>query len=211
MIDTEDCADSYVADGTANPRSIGFRILDPSYLFVLADGVPQDLNSDYTISGDYDGGQGRFTPNPIMPWPAGTVIFYKRVTQPLQKAKILPGVPLPSAAVERELDRRAMIEQDLGREIDRAPKVPDGEPAMAPFPTIAGRSSRLPIWDEQGNFSALAALAGTGTGIVSIAPNGTPSAIDLSLLIPRPNPNSFHGGPWDGSGGGQPYHGGAWA
>lgn len=152
-IDTDLCADSYVADGTANPRSIGFRILHPEDLIVLADGVEQIENLHYTVSGDWNAGTGIFTPNAVTPWAAGTEIFYKRATPPRQAYEIPAGIPLKSASVELELDRRAMIEAEHRLWLLRTVSMPDGEGGFT-LPDISQRAGKLLV------------LGNDGTGVV---------------------------------------------
>lgn len=126
-IDAEICSDSYVADGTLTPRSIGFKVLNAAELVVLADGETQTLDGQYTLSGDLPSGAGIITP--IVAWPAGTIIFYKRVSVEQQRYNVPSGVPLTGPKLELELDRRALIEQEIRLNLTRVLTLPDGEVA----------------------------------------------------------------------------------
>lgn len=137
-VETLICEDSYVADGTATPRSIGFPILDPDYLRVWRDGAPLTLGTDYSIAGDFRGGTGSIVPS--SPWANGAVIRYARSTVIIQRAAIPPGQPLPSRSIEQQLDRQVMIVQEQRDLIDdtvsRALLLPEGEGYAGKYPIV---------------------------------------------------------------------------
>jgi hypothetical protein len=137
-------SDTYVSDGTATPRSIGFALLDASHLVLTVDGVAKTLNAHYTITGNLRiKTQSEVLSGVITPTPAfanGAVIAYRRVTPNIQQYNSDPGVPLSADQLELELDRRAMIEQEqaagLGDLAARAIKVSEEE--VAPDVDLTG-------------------------------------------------------------------------
>ena len=156
---------SYVADGAATPRAIGFPIGDPIYLIVEVDGVVQTLGADYTISGFYSTGGGVIVPQ--VAWASGAKVRYYRESLLLQEAALPAGQPLPSRKLETQLDRDVMRIQEIGREIERTVRVPRGEAGLL-FPAKAQRANTLPIFDADGQIASLndsnkiVALSGTG-------------------------------------------------
>lgn len=138
--DTLICEDSYVADGTANPRDIGFPIADPAYLVIEVDGVVQTLGADYLVDGDFSGVTGRILPQ--APWASGATVRYYRNTVLRQAAELPAGRPLPSRRLEAQLDRDVMRIQELDVDLGRALKIPRGETA----PTLPDAADRAGKW-----------------------------------------------------------------
>lgn len=135
---------TYVSDGTATARSIGFALLEAGHLIVAVDGVVKTLNLHYTVTGNLRAGTGSFTPAPA--FANGATVSYRRVTPNIQQCDTEAGVALPAETIELELDRRAMIEQEAARDLAevtaRALLVPVGEVAP-PFPGLAGQVGKV--------------------------------------------------------------------
>lgn len=133
-IETLICEDSYVADGTTNPRNIGFPVADPSYLTLEVDGVSQTLGTHYIIDGDYSAGLGRIVPQ--IAWADGAAVHYYRVTRLMQGAAIPAGKPLPSRSLEAQLDRDVMRIQEIGAMMSRMPTIPRHGEVDGLFPVV---------------------------------------------------------------------------
>lgn len=133
-VETLICEDSYIADGTASPRSIGFPLLDPSYLLVWLDGEPLTLGADFTITGDIVAGTASFVPSSA--WASGAIVRYARATTKVQRAAIPPGQPLPSRSIEQQLDRQTMIAQEIEGVLDRTLKIPIEERVEGKLPVV---------------------------------------------------------------------------
>jgi len=155
-IETLICEDSYVADGTANPRNIGFPIADPTFLTVEVDGIQQTQGAHYTIIGDYAGGLGAIVP--ISPWADGAAVRYYRVTRLVQDAAIPAGQPLPARRIEAQLDRNVMRTQEIGADVVRAVKVPRGEGEFN-LPASTDRAGQFLAFDGAGR-----PIPASGTG-----------------------------------------------
>lgn len=101
------------------------------------------LGTDYEVTGNLRTGTGSI--RTLRAFTAGAIVTVKRRTARLQEAETPPHEPLPSEAIERELDRRAMIEGELFGEIaglsDRALKWPAGQVAavMQPKANFVGK------------------------------------------------------------------------
>lgn len=128
------CEDSYFADGTANPRDIGFQLASPDHLIVEVDGVRQALGSAYLVNGDYLGGGGQIIP--FAPWAEGAVVDYFRETPLLQPASLPAGQPLPSRSIEAQLDRSVMRIQEIARDLSRAPLLPRNGGVLGQFAVV---------------------------------------------------------------------------
>lgn len=171
---------SFLADGLATPRNIGFRLIDNSDLVVTANGAAQTLNVHYQLTGTYPAQQMI----PITPfWANGVVVRYERQTPARQLYDMVAGVPMQAETMEKELDRNAMAVLDMSGELDvlasRALMVPAGEIAGT-LPSSADMIDRLLVGDAQGQLkrsgftaSALALLlsAAFAPGPVQFAQN----------------------------------------
>lgn len=81
--------------------------------------------ADYTLGGN--GAQGSGTITAAAAYPADDLFRVERHTSLLQPEEFQPFQDLDSAALERGLDRIALVNSDQARELDRAIKVPFGE------------------------------------------------------------------------------------
>jgi hypothetical protein len=130
---------SYVADGLATPRNIGFPLQSAADLIVKVNGVSQALNTHYTITGPLS--------NPVMTplspfWANGAIVRYRRKTPAIQDYDAQAGVALSAEGLEATLDRNVMAIQDIeGEQADlesRAITVEEG--LVAPGLALAGLS-----------------------------------------------------------------------
>ena len=181
-IETLICEDSYVADGTTNPRSIGFPIADPSYLSIEVDGVLQTLGTHYLIDGDYAAGAGRIVPQ--VAWASGAAVDYFRVTRLMQAAAIPAGKPLPSRSLEAQLDRDVMRIQEIGGELSRVPTIPRRGGVSGKFPVVNADDD----WSWASGTGADDGLRtdlaeGDGPLLLGFQQSGDPDATKFSLLL----------------------------
>lgn len=100
--------DSFVSSGIATPRTIPFPFRAAADLIVTVDGAPRRLNVDYQIGGAYPTAQ-------LVPLAgfavAGARVQLRRRTPARQDYRI-SSTALKAAALETELDRSAMVQQD---------------------------------------------------------------------------------------------------
>lgn len=156
---------SYVADGLATPRSVGFPLESTSDLIVKVNGAQQTLNVHYSITGPLS------APilTPLSPfWANGAVVRYRRKTPAKQQYNAQPGVDLKSADLEKQLDRQTMAIQDIDGQVEdfgaRALLVPDGQ-FSAPVPWGAAAGGKV------------LGYGATGETLVAINPGGADSAL----------------------------------
>lgn len=153
---------SYIPAGAMLAESLaGVVFINASDLVVTdAAAAVQVLGTDYEITGN--GRTGAASIRTLRVYGAGIVLTVTRVTESAQLANIQPNQPLPAEAVETELDRRALIEQEGRREIgvlnQRALKVPAGEVAPV-MPTLAQRIGKFFTWGAAGEI-----IPASGTG-----------------------------------------------
>lgn len=136
---------SYNPGASMAPQAIPFKFLDPAHVVVThVDGITGVTailvnGTDYTITGDGDAVAASITATAV--WPVADLFHLTRATGLRQEADLLSHESLPSKEVERELDRRALIEQEQRSIIDdtknRSILVPEGETAPD-FSTLAG-------------------------------------------------------------------------
>lgn len=164
---------SYVADGLATPRNVGFPLESATDLIVKVNGILQTLNLHYSINGSLS--------NPVMTplspfWANGATVRYKRKTPAKQEYDAQAGVALQAESLEAALDRNAMVAQDLSGDMAeleaRAIRVPEGENA-AELPPLASRAGKVAAFDGLGNIIAfLGLLAGVPAIAANIATDG---------------------------------------
>lgn len=112
----------YTGDNSTDTFAYNNKIFVDSDLKVYLDAVLQTLDTDYTVSGEGTEGGGNvvFTTPPG----SGVEIIIVRDVPNTQGTDLPPGGPFPASAVEDEFDKRAIIDQQLQEEVDRALKIP---------------------------------------------------------------------------------------
>lgn len=141
----------YAGDGVTVAFSFPLRFLEDGDLrisLIDADDVEtvQTISTHYSVggAGAPSGGTVTFVTAP----PPGVTVRLARRTNPKQTIDFTDSNRVPGDTLEAQLDRFAMIAQDLYRELERAPKVPYGVDA----PDISvGASGTVPQWDADGN------------------------------------------------------------
>lgn len=166
------------------------------------------LNQDYALDGNGAAKLGRI--RALRPFAAADQIEVRRATALRQRAKIKPHEPLPADAVERQLDRHTLSQQEIDRRLidtdSRALLAPEGE-TLADLPNREARKDRLSRFDGAGNLATVAPLAGQ-QALVSLTPAGVPVALSLAAVIPSPSLTDFDGGLYGVEGSGQTFDGG---
>jgi hypothetical protein len=153
---------SYVPAGAMLAESLaGLVFIDPSDLVVTdPDDIVQVLGTDYEITGNGRTGAGSI--RTLRAYGAGIVMTITRVTPSIQQADINPNQPLPAEAIELELDRRALVEQENNRDLSalsaRALQFPKGEVTTS-LPSKAAVAGKFLAFDAEGN-----PVAATGFG-----------------------------------------------
>ena len=132
---------SYYPGAAQAPERIPFQFLDIADLHVTADltGLLLVAGTDYVISGS--GQAATATITTLRTFASNDMVTIRRVSARVQQAVTEPFKPLPAADIGRELDRRAMVEQELDGEISRALKVPRGQ--VGPLVDLRGAEGKI--------------------------------------------------------------------
>lgn len=131
---------SYIPAGSMLAESLaGLVFIDAANLVVTdPNDAVQVLGTDYEITGN--GRTGTASIRTLRVYAGGLVLTVTRTTPSVQEANIEPQQPLPAEAVEKELDRRALIEQETRRSLAEfdtlALQVPKGQ--VAPVVDMTG-------------------------------------------------------------------------
>lgn len=126
MLNAVDARNQYTASGTNDTFAYGFKILANTDIQVFADAVEQTLTTHYTVTGlgVLTGGNIVFVTDPV----ANTIITIIR-KQPLsQLSDYVPNEPFPNERIEKDYDKKVMIDQMLQEQIARALKLPVQSP-----------------------------------------------------------------------------------
>jgi len=139
------------------------------------DGVVQVQGTDYEITGNLRTGTASI--RTLRAYPVGVALDVRRVTDRVQKASIPFGQPLPSQAIERELDRQALISGEQDVEMTRAVRVPVGQ--VGPdFPSLDDAEGHvlgvaggklIPVQNDLISAASDAALASTARMLAQAA------------------------------------------
>ena len=185
---------SYIPAGAMLAESLaGLVFLNANDLVVTdPDDAVQVLGTDYEITGNGRTGAGSI--RTLRAYAGGLVLTVTRVTPSVQEANIEAQQPLPAEAIETELDRRALIEQETragfnlleGRVLKAVPGELGG--TLPPLATGVGKflsrtaSDEWFFTDGGGADDALRADLGTGPGsaLVKFSPGGT-GAVDSDV------------------------------
>lgn len=199
---------SYKPGSAMAPEAIGFQFLDPSDIEVVhvaaATGVRTTLvpGTDYIIAGDAMGDAATITATAV--WPADDDFVVTRRTAMLQSTSLVPQEPLKAKALERQLDRLALVDQEhdgrIGAVEDSAIFAAPNEPGFA-LPAKVARAGRLAAFSDllsgatlipiELTAADLAALAGQDVAIGVLASNiNVLLAVDADLA----NVNAVAGG-----------------
>jgi len=110
----------YTADGTATVFAYTNKIFADADLEVRSGGTLQTLTTNYTISGAgaVTGGNVTYVTAPAN----GVLIVITRVVADTQATVYPAGGSLPSGVIEDDIDRRTIVSQQQGEEINRAIK-----------------------------------------------------------------------------------------
>lgn len=155
-VSTQIVSHSYYPGGAMAPERIPFQFLDSAHVIVeTVDGVQQMAGADYSISGDGRAAQGFVTT--LKAYAPDVKLMVRRRTPALQDAVTDPFKPLPAHTLERELDRRALIEQEVADEAGRSFRAPIGETVGA-IPPLAQRGGRLALYGFDGEMLAIDTL-----------------------------------------------------
>lgn len=124
-------------------------------------GAVQILGTDYEVTGNLRTGTASI--RTLRAYTAGVQLTVTRRTQRRQDARLSPTQPLPATKIEAELDRRALIEQEIDARLAdlgyRALLVPIGEGGQV-LPSQAARTGKFLIGLPDGSIGA---SSGTGT------------------------------------------------
>lgn len=152
-VSTEIIMHSYYPGDAMAEELIPFQFLDADHVTVNVVGNADALvaGTDYVITGD---GRARAAKiRTLRVFPADEQLRLLRVTAMRQDAITDPFKPLPAEQVGRELDRRAMIEQELGSEVGRSLQVPLGE-AGPTLPSVSERAGKFLVGLPGGGIGA---------------------------------------------------------
>ncbi|MGB3928834.1 MAG: hypothetical protein WBL20_07715, partial [Sphingobium sp.] len=129
----------YFPGAAMAPEHLPFQFLADDHLIVTAlpGDAPQVAGTDYVIEGD--GAAGTATIRALRDFGVDGELQIVRVTARRQEAVTEAFKPLPAAAIGRELDRRALVEQEIGDLAGRGIVLPFGEQGVV-LPRAAERA-----------------------------------------------------------------------
>lgn len=163
----------YLGDGTTIAFPVTFVFWQADDLeVVLTDAAGAETvwvrGTHYVVTGG-DGLSGLVTviivPTNYTPL-TGQKITIRSALDEVQATSLPLGGPLPSAAIEQQLDKIVRMNQQRGGELDRALKVPLSEASIASLPALSVRASMLLAFDAGGAPVALSPAAVKGTGTI---------------------------------------------
>jgi hypothetical protein len=169
MIQTENRRNAYIGDGTTAVYDYTFRIMDKTHILVLADGVPLDVDSDYTVAGvdDESGGTVTITKSALLTsgfLTTGVVLTLLYGLPAVQLDNYEEGSVFPAEMHERALDYLTMLVLKLLEILNRVPQLPPestADPIALPEP-VEGKTL---VWQDGDLVNA-----DLGTGDVTGAP-----------------------------------------
>lgn len=164
---------AYVADGVTTVFPYPVRFLEANELLVLheaADGSLTELgyNVGYTVSGAGNPSGGSITTLSVIT--EGRVLISRRTTAK-QLVDLADNARNPAEAVEQQLDRMVMTDQDLGRGLAQAFKAPLGEDGGIIYPIAEDHFYKT---DADGNLID----GGSATDIANAQANAAAAAAD---------------------------------
>lgn len=135
-VSTEIIMHSYYPGSIMAEERIPFQFLDAHHLVVTEVGslVPLLAGTDYVISGD--GRNLTATIRMQRAFAEDQEVRLRRSTALRQEAVTTAFRPLPAEDVGRELDRRALIEQEFSYAISRSPQIPIDGKVNGQFPVV---------------------------------------------------------------------------
>ena len=165
---------SYSGDGSRTVFPYQFKIFADADLRVIlraADGTedPQDLTTEYTVSGagTDSGGNVTFGTAPA----SGVTVIIKRNLSLTQGTDYVANDPFPAESHEEALDRLTFIAQQQAEQIDRSIVFPDTDTAATTIPNSVTRANKFLGFGSSGE---VAVLSSTGTA---------PGSIDTGNLV----------------------------
>lgn len=175
---------SHQADGVAVAFTADFAFLSPDDLKVWRDGTLLSFGVDYAVTGAGESGGGTVTfPEP--PLASATIVIARRRAI-ARTSDFLAGSALRAAALNTELDRLTLTDQELDLAVRRTLRAAEHETDdMAALPASADRAGRLLSFDEGGNPVAgpqrasvdlVEAIAGAEAGAIAAATSAEAAA-----------------------------------
>lgn len=150
----------------------GIHFLDSADLLVVdSTGATKVPGTDYVISGNGRTASASITA--LVSVPGGIIWRIYRATPAKQLLSTAASKAIPTAQYENELDRRALIEQEQGADIARAPKVPRGE-VPPDFASLSGMVDGQLLEYRDGKLSPLDHSIFAGKFIAGAAVTGLP-------------------------------------
>lgn len=132
----------YAPGAAMSAEAIPFEFIDPAHLSVrLVDGAALVEGVDYAIAGDWRTGAATITA--LAEVDGGVYWELFSTTPDEQQLKLAESRVIPLDQYERELDRGAIRDREMRRDIDRTPKVPFGE-TIGTLPPADQRKGILP-------------------------------------------------------------------
>lgn len=152
-VSTEIVSHSYFPGASMLPENILFQYLDVDDVVVADEAATvQVAGTDYVLTGNGRTRSGVITTLHAYPDTARLTLYRK--TARIQQAQTQPFQPLPAEQVERELDRRAMVEQEIDNVVVRSILVPMGETGGT-MPPLAERAGFLAVFSPEGGLIAV--------------------------------------------------------
>lgn len=141
----------YSADGTTTAYPAPFAFLKAADLKVWVGSTEQQLDTDYTVTGEGTTAGGTVTFNSAPT--AGQSVVISRQATVARTSDFLPGGSLRADTLNDELDRLTLSQQETGAAIGRSLRIADHDADAKPgaLPSRALRASRVLAFDDQGD------------------------------------------------------------
>lgn len=149
-------ADRYTGNGTTTVFTYTFKILVNTDIEVIVDGTTKTLTTDYTVSGVGSSGGGSVT---MVSAPASGKNVTLLRKQPVKQASTYTtNEAFPSARVEKDFDKQAMIDQQQNEALTRTIRAKKEEGLDMILPAVASRKSKVLGFDSTGLPQAISSL-----------------------------------------------------
>lgn len=170
----------YAGNGSTTAFATEFRFLEDTELNVILTldstgaETPQDLTTNYTVTGVGDDSGGTVTM--IVPPATGETLTIIRDMSFTQQTDYVENDDFPAESHERALDKLTMIVQQQQEEIDRSLKLSEGQKSSG-LTIPAPDTGKFLQWDSLGNFINVD-IANQGLLVVTAFGQSLISAID---------------------------------
>ncbi len=153
-------------NGVSTVFGYTFKIFEEGDIAVYVDGELQTITTDYTVSGvgDTNGGDITFL---VAPPVGGDNVVLRRTVAITQESEYPEGTKFPTQQITNDLDKRAMVEQQLDETFGRTLVAPVTELPLALLPPLTERANKYLAFDSGGDPIVVDAATPSGTSVTA--------------------------------------------